>query len=127
MPSVKVVNTPSWVTSKSVSLASLRHPNKAQNSLYSAIKDGKNCSTSTLIAAAKGASSNKANHSRKFTPQSPLKGVSTLSAALGKFGSGGQHYTSNTSSGASTLSKIRSRIGNVQKSPLKVSVNTLLQ
>ena len=116
--------TPNAMGTKSISLASLRYPgyptNHKKNALHSAVKDGKNCSTSALIAAAK-ASSSKCNNIRKFTPQSPLKDVSTVSAALGKIGSGGQnHYSASGSSGSSTLNRIRSRIGNVRKSPIKV-------
>ena len=110
---------------KSVSLASLRHPTKLKTTLHSSIKDGKNCSTSALIAAAKSASSVKSNATRKFTPQSPLKDTSTVNAALGLIGSGGQHYSFNNSSGISGLSKVRSRIGNIHKSPLKV-IQTIL-
>ena len=108
---------------KSVSLASLRHPNKPKNTLGSSVKGGKNCSTSALIVAAKAASSGlKTSTTRKMTPQSPLKDVSSVNAALGLFGSGSQyHHSSNSSSGATTLNKIRSRIGNIQKSPFKVS------
>lgn len=107
---------------KSISLASLRHPNQKKNTLYSAAKDGKHCSTSALIAAAK-ASSSKANNTRRFTPQSPLKDTSSVNAALGIIGSGGQYYhTSSGSSGSSTLSKFRSRIGSAKKSPIKVLV-----
>ena len=107
-----------------MSLASLRHPgyppNHKRNALHSAVKDGKNCSTSALIAAAK-ASSTKCNSTRKFTPQSPLKDKSILSAAMGITGSGGQHhYSASGSSGSSTLSRFRSRLGNLKKSPIKV-------
>lgn len=106
---------------KSISLASLRHPNQKKNTLLSAAKDGKNCSTSALIAAAK-ASSSKTNNTRKFTPQSPLKDTSVVNAALGIIGSGGQHFHSSSgSSGSSTLNRMRSRIGNLKKSPIKVS------
>ena len=122
---VKTATTPNPMAGKSVSLASLRHPNILKNKLHSSIKDGKNCSTSALIAAAKGASSSiKSNTNRKFTPQSPLKDASTVNAALGLIGSGGQHYSFNSSSGMSGLSKFRSRIGNIHKSPLKVIEST---
>ena len=107
---------------KSVSLASLRHPNKGKNALSSSKKEGKNyVSTSALIAAAKGATYNvKTNASRKMTSQSPLKDSGNISGALGVIGSGGQHYSSTNSSGISGLNRIRSRIGNLQKSPIKV-------
>ena len=126
-PVIKSNATPNAMGSKSISLASLRHPNQKKNTLLSAAKSGKNCSTSALIAAAK-ASSSKANSTRKFTPQSPLKDTSTVNAALGIIGSGGQHYHSaNGSSGSSTLNRIRSRIGNVQKSPIKVFIDKYLR
>ena len=104
-----------------MSLASLRHPTKGKNALSSSKKEGKNyVSTSALIAAAKGATYVKANATRKMTSQSPLKDSGNISGALGVIGSGGQHYSSTNSSGISGLNRIRSRIGNLQKSPIKV-------
>ena len=125
MKSLKVTSGPGAMGHKAVSLASLRHPIKTKNTLHSSIKDGKNASTSALIVAAKGAASGmKTNNTRKMTPQSPLKDSSGINAALGIIGSGNRHhYSSNYSSGASgTLNKMRSRIGNIQKSPLLVSI-----
>ena len=107
---------------KSISLANLRHPNKPKGTLASATKGSKAyVSTSALIAAAKGASSSiKSNATRKITPQSPMSEGGRVHAALGGLGSGGQHYSYNSSSGSSALDRIRSRIGNVTKSPIKV-------
>lgn len=113
------VSTPNLMSGKSIAMFSSKYPSKAKNMLHSSNKGGKMCSTTSLITAAKGASSSiKQSSTRKITPRSPLKETNATNAALGHFGSGGQKYRTGSNSSATGFNKIRSRLGNVTKSPL---------